>query len=57
MSDYRKILIAVDLGGSSSDVIKRAQQVVSGGDAEIHLVHVVETATGVSRSLATSITP
>ena len=46
MSDYRKILIAVDLGRNSSDVIKRAQQLVAGGDAEIHLVHVVEMATG-----------
>ena len=46
MSDYRKILIAVDLGRSCSDVIKRAQQLVSGSEAEIHLVHVVEMATG-----------
>lgn len=43
MSKDQKVLIAVDLSAHSSTVINRARQL---GDAEYHIVHVIETATG-----------
>ena len=42
MSDYRKIMLAVDLTEESLKVAKRANQLVQAFDAELHIVHVIE---------------
>ena len=42
MSDYTKILIAVDLSEESAMVAKRAQSVASGTSADLHVIHVIE---------------
>ena len=42
MSDYRKIMLAVDLTEESFKVAQRANQLVKAFDAELHIVHVIE---------------
>jgi universal stress protein A len=42
MSDYRKILIAVDLSEESTLVAQRAHSVAAGTDAQLHVIHVIE---------------
>ena len=42
MSDYRKILVAVDLSDDSTIIIDKARHIAQANDAEISLVHVQE---------------
>ena len=42
MSDYAKILVAVDLSEDSNRILQRARAVASGADAELHIIHVIE---------------
>jgi len=42
MSDYSKILIAVDLSEDSDHVVQRARSVASGTSASLQLIHVIE---------------
>jgi universal stress protein A len=42
MSEYSKILIAVDLSDDSDHVVQRARSVASGTNASLQLIHVIE---------------
>ena len=42
MSDYNKILVAVDLSEESNQIVRRARSVASGTAAHLHLIHVIE---------------
>ena len=42
MSDYSKILVAVDLSEDSATVAQRAHAVAAGINAELHVIHVIE---------------
>ena len=42
MSEYKKIMLAVDLTEESLKVAERATQLVKAFDAELHVVHVIE---------------
>jgi universal stress protein A len=42
MSDYIKVLVAVDLSEDSSQVAERARAIAGNNDAELHLIHVIE---------------
>ena len=42
MSDYRKILVAVDLSEDSTQIAQRAKTIATNSDAELHLIHVIE---------------
>ena len=42
MSDYVKVLVAVDLSEDSSRILQRARAVASGNAAELHVIHVIE---------------
>jgi len=42
MSNYTKILVAVDLSDDSSIVIQRALAIASNNAAELHIIHVIE---------------
>lgn len=42
MSDYRRIVVAVDLTEESNAVAERAKALVSAFNAELHVVHVIE---------------
>ena len=42
MSEYKKIMLAVDLTEESLEVAERATQLVSAFGAELHVVHVIE---------------
>lgn len=42
MSDYVKILVAVDLSEDSNLIVQRARAVASGASAELHIIHVIE---------------
>ena len=42
MSEYKKIMLAVDLTEESLKVAERATQLVNVFDAELHVVHVIE---------------
>jgi universal stress protein A len=42
MSDYRRILLAVDLTEESNAVANRARRLCQAFDAELHVVHVIE---------------
>jgi len=42
MSDYSKLLVAVDLSEDSAMVAKRAHSVAAGINAELHVIHVIE---------------
>jgi universal stress protein A len=42
MSNYKKILVAVDLSEDSNQIAQRAQAIASSAGAELHLIHVIE---------------
>lgn len=42
MSDYSKILVAVDLSDDSPSVARRARSLAANNGAELHLIHVIE---------------
>ena len=42
MTDYRRIMLAVDLTDESTAVARRATALAQAFDAELHLVHVIE---------------
>ncbi len=42
MSDYRRIILAVDLTEESNAVAERASKLAEAFDAELHVVHVIE---------------
>jgi len=42
MSQYRKILVAVDLSEDSAPVVQRAQAIAANNQAQLHLIHVIE---------------
>ena len=42
MSDYQRVLLAVDLTDECRQVAERARLLASAADAELHIVHVVE---------------
>jgi universal stress protein A len=42
MSDYQKILVAIDLSEDSAMIFQRACAVASGTTAQLHLIHVIE---------------
>lgn len=42
MSDYRRIVLAVDLTEESNVVAERARKLAKAFDAELHVVHVIE---------------
>lgn len=42
MSDYRRILLAVDLTEESTAVANRARRLCEAFDSELHIVHVIE---------------
>lgn len=42
MSDYRKVLVAVDLSEDSTLVAERARSIAANNGAELHLIHVIE---------------
>lgn len=42
MSQYKKILVAIDLSEDSSQVSRRAQAIAANNQAELHLIHVIE---------------
>lgn len=42
MSNYKKILVAVDLSDESDQVAKRARALADGAKSELHLIHVIE---------------
>lgn len=42
MSDYAKILVAVDLSEDSSRIVQRARAVASSAAAQLHIIHVIE---------------
>ncbi len=42
MSEYAKILVAVDLSEDSNRIVERARAVASGAAAQLHIIHVIE---------------
>ena len=42
MSNYAKILVAVDLSEDSSQIVQRARAVASSAAAQLHIIHVIE---------------
>ncbi len=42
MSDYNKLLVAVDLSEDSSKVAERARAIAGNNGAELHFIHVIE---------------
>ena len=42
MSEYKKILVAIDLSEDSSEVAQRARAIAGNNAAELHLIHVIE---------------
>ncbi|MEM8564290.1 MAG: universal stress protein [Pseudomonadota bacterium] len=42
MSNYTKILAAVDLSEDSDLIVKRARSVASSASAQLHIIHVIE---------------
>jgi universal stress protein A len=42
MSQYKKLLVAIDLSEESEAVAARARGIADGGQAELHLIHVIE---------------
>jgi len=42
MSQYKKILVAIDLSEDSALVAQRGQAIANNNDAELHLIHVIE---------------
>ena len=42
MSQYKKVLVAIDLSDESNQVAQRAQGIADNGDCELHIIHVIE---------------
>ncbi|RLQ22932.1 universal stress protein [Seongchinamella sediminis] len=42
MSNYKRVLVAIDLSDESSEVAERAKGIVAGGGSELHIIHVIE---------------
>jgi universal stress protein A len=42
MSQYHKILVAIDLGEDSAAVVQRGRAIADPNGAELHLIHVIE---------------
>ena len=42
MSEYTKVIVAVDLSEDSSKVAERARAIAANNGAELHLIHVIE---------------
>ena len=42
MSQYRKVLAAIDLSEDSTLVVKRAQAIADNAGCELHVIHVIE---------------
>ena len=42
MSNYKKILVAVDLSEDSTQIAQRAQAIAASSGGELHLIHVIE---------------
>ena len=42
MSQYKKILVAIDLSEDSTAVVQRGQAIAANNQAELHLIHVIE---------------
>jgi universal stress protein A len=42
MSQYTKILVAVDLSEESAQVAQRGHAIANNNSAELHLIHVIE---------------
>jgi universal stress protein A len=42
MSQYNKILVAIDLSEDSAQVAQRGQAIAQNNEAELHLIHVIE---------------
>src|SRR5210317_984600 len=42
MSEYTKILVAIDLSEDSSRVVERGRAIASKNNADLHLIHVIE---------------
>lgn len=42
MSQYQKILVAIDLSEDSTLVVQRARAIAGEGGAQLHLIHVIE---------------
>lgn len=42
MSQYKKIVVAIDLSDDSTAVVQRGQAIAANNQAELHLVHVIE---------------
>jgi universal stress protein A len=42
VSDYKKVLVAVDLSEDSELVLQRARSITASNGAEMHLIHVIE---------------
>lgn len=42
MSQYNKVLVAIDLSDESNQVAQRAQGIANNVDCELHIIHVIE---------------
>jgi universal stress protein A len=42
MSQYRNVLVAIDLSEDSTPVVQRGRAIAEGSNAELHLIHVIE---------------
>lgn len=42
MSQYRNVLVAIDLSEDSTPVVQRGRAIAEGSAAELHLIHVIE---------------
>ena len=42
MSQYTKVLVAIDLSEDSGQVVSRAKAIIDNNQAELHLIHVIE---------------
>ncbi len=42
MSQYKKVLVAIDLSEESDQVAARAKAIADGAHSELHLIHVIE---------------
>ncbi len=42
MSQYKKVIVAIDLSDESNQVAQRAQAIAGNGGCELHVIHVIE---------------
>ena len=42
MSEYKRVLVAIDLSEESTEVAQRAKGIAGNGNADLHLIHVIE---------------